>query len=59
MATDGAPPAAEVRLPEAVAWKLFARNLSRAEALPFVTSQGDARLVEPATRAVAVMTTSL
>lgn len=50
-----ASPAAEVVLPPAVAWKLFTKGLSPAEARPHVSLQGEIRLAEAALHLLAVM----
>lgn len=52
-------PDALVRMPEPVAWRLLSRMMSVADALPSIEGQGDPALVEPASRAVAIMTTRL
>ena len=50
--------AAEVRIPEELAWRLFVRLVPPDEALPLIQRTGPARLCEPACRAVAVMTST-
>ena len=49
--------AAWVRVPQDVAWKLLSRTIAVSEALPQIAIEGDERLGQPATRAVAIMTT--
>lgn len=53
---SGEPVEAEVRLPEEMAWRLMARLISVREGRRFVESSGPRYLVEPATRALAIMT---
>lgn len=50
-----ARPAAEVVLPAEVAWRLFTKGMSPAEARPLVRISGDIELAETALRLVAVM----
>ena len=50
-----ARPAAEVVLPAEVAWRLFTKGMSLAEARPLVRIAGDAELAEAALRLVGVM----
>jgi hypothetical protein len=49
---------AELRLPEDLAWRLFVRMVSPADAIPRIERRGSRELTEPACRAVAVMTST-
>jgi uncharacterized protein (TIGR03083 family) len=46
-----------VGVPQDVAWKLLSRTIAVPEALPQIAIEGDERLGQPATEAVAIMTT--
>ncbi|MEP6973746.1 MAG: hypothetical protein ABI869_06355 [Actinomycetota bacterium] len=52
----GESPSAEVRIPEDVAWRLYVRLISPAEAMSQIERSGPHELGEPACRAVAIMT---
>jgi hypothetical protein len=49
---------AELRLPEDLAWRLFVRMVSPADAIPRIERRGSRELTDPACRAVAVMTST-
>lgn len=53
------PTQARVRLDQDVAWRLMTRMLRVADARSYIEVRGDPMLAEPATRAVAIMTTAL
>jgi uncharacterized protein (TIGR03083 family) len=52
---SGAPARAHVKVAEPVAWRLFSKNISLADALPFVELTGDQQLGQWLLGAVAVM----
>lgn len=52
-------PDAQIRMPDDVAWRLLTRLMSVADALPSIETRGEPTLADPASRAVAVMTTRL
>ena len=49
------PAAAEVVMPEDVAWRLFTRGLSESEALAASTLRGDGHLARPMLDAIAII----
>ena len=52
-------PDAEARLPEDLAWRLLSGNVPVLDALAGIEIRGERTLAEPASRAVAIMTTNI